>query len=112
MSALITDLLDFAHMENGTFSVVLSTDRLSSVVFPVIDRIRVLAEGKQQKIDVDLPSSLPEIAVDAHRLRQVFSNFLGNAIKFTPRHGMIRLTARQRDDAILISVSDTGPGIP
>jgi PAS domain S-box-containing protein len=71
MSALITDLLDFAHMENGTFSVVLSTDRLSSVVFPVIDRIRVLAEGKQQKIDVDLPSSLPEIAVDAHRLRQV-----------------------------------------
>jgi PAS domain S-box-containing protein len=112
MSALITDLLDFAHMENGTFSVVLSTDRLSSVVFPVIDRIRVLAEGKQQKIDVDLASSLPEIAVDAHRLRQVVSNLLGNAIKFTPRHGMIRLTARQRDDAILISVSDTGPGIP
>jgi len=112
MSALITDLLDFARFENGTFSVVPSADRLSSVVFPVIDRIRVLAEAKQQKIDVDLPSSLPEILVDAHRLRQVISNLLSNAIKFTPRQGVIRLTARQRDDEILITVSDTGPGIP
>jgi PAS domain S-box-containing protein len=112
MRALITDLLDFARIENGTFSVVLSADRLSSVVFPVIDRIRVLAEAKQQKIDLDLPSSLPEIAVDAHRLRQVISNLLSNAIKFTPSQGVIRVTARQRDNEILVSVSDTGPGIP
>jgi signal transduction histidine kinase len=111
MNALIDDLLDFARIQSGTFSVVKSANRLDAVVTPVLDRMQILAEEKRQTLEVDIPSSLPEIAVDAHRLRQVMSNLLSNAIKFTPREGTIRVSACERHHQILVRVSDTGPGI-
>jgi PAS domain S-box-containing protein len=112
MEMLIADLLDFARIQSGTFSVLISADRLSHAVMPVVDRMRALAEAKRQTLEVDIPSSLPYVAVDAHRIGQVFSNLVGNAIKFTPRGGTIRVSAWQRDHQIVVSVADTGPGIP
>jgi len=112
MKILIADLLDFARIQSGTFSVVLSADRLSQAVMPVIDRMRTLAEAKRQTLEADIPSSLPAVAIDAHRLGQVVANLVGNAIKFTAHEGTIRVSARQRDRQIVVSVEDTGPGIP
>jgi signal transduction histidine kinase len=112
MQALISDLLDFAGIQSGTFSVVASEHGLSHVVMPVIDRLRALAEAKRQTLEVDLPPSLPEVVVDVHRIGQVLSNLIGNAIKFTSQEGAIRVSARQRDHQIVVSVTDTGPGIP
>jgi signal transduction histidine kinase len=112
MDALINDLLDFARIQTGTFSIVTSPDRLSEVVMPVIERIRVQAEARHQKLEVDLPATLPEVAVDARRIGQVVSNLVGNSIKFTPEGGTIRVSARQQDGQIVVSVADTGPGIP
>ncbi len=112
MEALIADLLDFARIQSGTFAVMALADRLSQVLMPVIDRMRALAEAKRQTLAVDLPSSLPYAAVDAHRVGQVISNLVSNAIKFTPQEGTIRVAARERDHKIVVSVVDTGPGIP
>jgi signal transduction histidine kinase len=74
--------------------------------------MRALAEAKQQTIEVDIPSSLPSVAIDLHRIGQVVSNLVSNAIKFTPQEGTIRVSARQRDGKIVVFVADTGPGIP
>jgi PAS domain S-box-containing protein len=112
MEALIADLLDFAGIQSGTLSVVLSVDSLTHVVMPMIDRMRNLAEAKRQTLEIDLPPGLPHVAVDAHRIGQVVSNLVGNAIKFTPEEGTIRVAARPRDRVIIVSVADTGPGIP
>ena len=112
MEILIADLLDFARIQSGTFSVLISADRLSQAVMPVIDRMRALAEAKRQTLEVDIPSSLPSVAIDAHRIGQVVSNLVSNAIKFTPEEGTIRVSARQRDHNIVVCVADTGPGIP
>ena len=112
METLIADLLDFARIQSGAFSVLISADRLSQVVMPVIDRMRAQAEAKRQTLEVDIPSSLPYVAIDAHRIGQVVSNLVSNAIKFTPEEGTIRVSARQRDHKIVVSVADTGPGIP
>jgi signal transduction histidine kinase len=112
MKVIIADLLDFARIQSGTFSVVSSIGWLNQLLTPVIDRMRPLAEAKQQTLDLDLPSFLPEIAVDAHRIGQVISNLVGNAIKFTPKEGAIRVSARQQKHQIVVSVVDTGPGIP
>ena len=57
MKLLIADLLDFARIQSGTFSIVASARKLSDVVMPVIDRLRSLAEAKRQTLEVDLPSS-------------------------------------------------------
>jgi signal transduction histidine kinase len=97
MEILIADLLDFARIQSGTFSVLTSADRLSQAVMPVIDRMRAQAEAKRQTLEVDIPSSLPSVAIDARRIGQVVSNLISNAIKFTPKEGTIRVSARQRD---------------
>ena len=112
MKGLIADLLDFARIQSGTFSVFASRDRLSRVVIPTIDRLRAQAEAKRQTLEVDLPSALPDVGIDARRIGQVISNLVRNAIKFTPREGTIRISARQQEQKIVVSVTDTGPGIP
>src|SRR5262249_42956733 len=78
----------------------------------VIDRIRPQAEGKGQRLEIDLLTSLPDVSVDARRIGQVVSNLVRNAIKFTPQDGTIRLSASQQGRQILVCVADTGPGIP
>jgi PAS domain S-box-containing protein len=112
MEILIADLLDFARIQSGTFSVEISAARLSPVLMPAIDRMRALAEAKRQTFEVDIPPGLPSVAIDARRIGQVVSNLVSNAIKFTPPEGAIRVSARQRDRQIVVSVKDTGPGIP
>jgi signal transduction histidine kinase len=97
MDTLIDDLLDFARIQSGTFSVVPSPERLSHVVAPVVDRIGPQAEAKGQTLEVDLPSDLPEVAIDARRIGQVVSNLVRNAIEFTPRDGTIQVAARQHN---------------
>ena len=81
------------------------------MVHDVCAKLRPLAEEKNQVLETDLPATIPNIAVDAQRLRQVLSNLIGNAIKFTPPEGRIRVSARVEKD-VVVSVSDTGPGIP
>lgn len=111
MVSLIADLLDFAGIQSGTFSVVKQVNSLIPLVTTVIDGTRVQAEAKRQTIEVDLPSSLPEVAMDMRRISQVMSNLLGNAIKFTPEGGTIRVSVRHNNKTVIVSVSDTGPGI-
>ena len=112
METLIADLLDFARIQSGTFSVLISAVKLGEAVMPAIDRMRALAEAKRQTLEADIPSSLPSVAIDAHRIGQVVSNLISNAIKFTPLEGTIRVLARLRDHQVVVSVEDTGPGIP
>ena len=111
MFSLIVDLQDFARIQSGTFSVVKKSHSLLAIVDMVIDSARVQVEAKQQTLEVDLPSDLPHVMADARRIGQVISNLLGNAIKFTPEGGTIRLSARRRANTIVTCVSDTGPGI-
>src|SRR5262249_52781982 len=61
---------------------------------------------------IDLPTTLPYIAADIDRLGRVVANLLTNAIKFTPQEGTIRVSAHRQDHNVLVSVADTGPGIP
>ncbi|HET9220108.1 MAG TPA: HAMP domain-containing sensor histidine kinase [Terriglobia bacterium] len=112
METLIADLLDFARIQSGTFSVLISAVKLGEAVMPAIDRMRALAEAKRQTLEADIPSSLPSVAIDAHRIGQVVSNLISNAIKFTPLEGTIRVLARLQDHQVVVSVEDTGPGIP
>src|SRR5437868_7498093 len=99
MQSLLADLLDFSSMQGGTFSVETKAGRLNQLVVPVVDSMKVLAEAKQQTLALDVPPNLPEVMVDAHRISQVISNLVGNAIKFTPDGGTIRIAAHQQGKA-------------
>ncbi|MGZ6433410.1 MAG: ATP-binding protein [Pseudobdellovibrionaceae bacterium] len=111
MNKLIGDLLDFAKVQSGTFSIERFQENTREVLLPVTEALRPLAEAKRKHLEVSIPSELPPIDCDAFRIRQVLSNLLGNALKFTPEEGSVRVAARAEKSGVLVSVSDTGPGI-
>ena len=59
-----------------------------------------------------LCGELPEVVADRQRILQVFTNLIVNAVRFSPRGGLLRVSARQRGAAIEFCVADEGPGIP
>ena len=112
MKQLISNLLDFAKLQSGTFSVDLKPTNISQVINDVLGMLKLQIDEKHQFIDFEIPSGLPDIPCDAQKLEQVFSNLLGNAIKFSPEGGKIKLQVDQTAEGILVSVTDNGPGIP
>lgn len=112
MRQLIDDLLDLAKIENGNMPIQLKQDlSMKRLLNECLEEVRPLAESKTMKINVDIPSDLPLITGDHNRLVQIFTNLIGNAIKYTPPEGAIRVSVEQRDAAIRVAVQDNGIGI-
>jgi len=109
---LIDDLLDVARLEAGTFALECGPVASVEVAREALELHRGQAEKEDERLVVALPERLPDVWADRDRLLQVFSNLLGNAIKFTPRGGRIELGAEAADEHIRFWVRDTGPGIP
>src|SRR5207244_9427419 len=71
-----------------------------------------LARNKDTHMERALAPDLPPLPADEEKLCRVLVNLLGNAVKFTPRHGIVTLIAVSRDNEVLFHVRDTGEGIP
>src|SRR5690606_11490167 len=71
-----------------------------------------LAEKRKIRIQIQASPSLPEVHVDAQRLKQIFNNLISNALKFTPEGGTVTLSAYPQGEQVAFRVSDTGIGIP
>ena len=82
------------------------------MIEPAVERLRPQAERAGITLTVVLPDDTPQVMVDADRIRQVVINLVHNAIKFTPAGGYVTVTARAVHDGIVVSVADTGIGIP
>ncbi|WP_163999662.1 GAF domain-containing sensor histidine kinase [Pyxidicoccus caerfyrddinensis] len=110
MDRLIHDLLDFAAIEAGSF-------RLAPVPLAITTLMEQAAElgplAHERGIGLELRPPERDIAVrcDPDRIHQVFSNLVGNAVRYTPAGGLIQLAATIRESQVELSVSDTGTGI-
>ncbi len=111
MDALIQDLLDMSRAEAGRFGVDVRAIEAGALLQDALRTLAPLAEDKNVSLVTDWTELLPEVRVDPERIIQVVSNVVGNAIKFTPVGGQIRISAAGRPEAVLVSVTDTGPGI-
>ncbi|HVZ76917.1 MAG TPA: PAS domain-containing sensor histidine kinase [Gemmatimonadaceae bacterium] len=112
MDTLIQDLLDMSRVEAGRFAVDPRPVQLAPLFADVLRTLAPLAEAKQIHLDLQWEETLPDLFVDAERTAQVLSNVVGNAIKFTPTSGRVSIAAVPRESDVLVSVVDTGPGIP
>ncbi len=114
LSRLIGDLLDLSRIESGSMRWRDEEVALREVIETAISGIVPLAQKKGQAIERSDESDLPALRVDRDRLLQVVMNLLSNAVKFTPPGGRISVLTRRTGppDAIEVSVTDSGPGIP
>lgn len=113
--ALISDVLDFARIEQGALDLEYSHVDVPQLVDELVAMTLPLAQRNHNQITAQCPPDIGVIETDSRRLRQVLINLLGNAAKFT-EHGAIRLevAAEQRDgiEGVRFAVIDTGIGIP
>ena len=115
MLQLIDTILDVSRLEAGQMPLRQIAFDLSDPVSTVIRLQGPLASDKQIQLVNDLPATLPLVWADADIIERVLQNLVGNAIKFTPAGGVVRVSACIAEGAspkVLVSVSDTGAGIP
>ena len=111
MDALIEDLLDMTRLEAGRLTVDPKPVQIGDLVQHAATELRPLADAARVALHVHLADDLPLVDADPHRVRQLLSNLVGNAIKFTPNGGNITIDARRDSGALLVSVHDDGEGI-
>jgi signal transduction histidine kinase len=110
MLLLVNDLLDMSRIQAGRLTIERAEVDVGATLLDVLHSLSPLSAEKGLSLthDMDIPTAA---FLDGARLFQVFSNLVGNAIKFTPDGGRIHVTGRLEDGHILVSVADNGPGI-
>lgn len=108
---LVEDLLDVSRIVAGRLDISRSVVSLVETLEAAIEAARPDAAKKDISLESEVESGLPALLGDPHRLQQVVSNLLTNAIKFTPPHGSIVVRLRQVEDQLELTVKDTGVGI-
>ena len=111
LESLVEDLLTLARLESGNLDLQLGTVDLANFFREMIRDWEKKLTSKHLNMIVDVPSELSPIRVDRARLQEALYNLLDNAVKYSREHGEIRLSARQRDSEIELTVSDDGIGI-
>jgi signal transduction histidine kinase len=108
---LINDFLDVSQLDPARIVAEVEPMTLGDVVQRSIEEVQTKAEERSITLQVDLPQ-LPLVHAAPHRLQQVITNLLDNAIKCSPRHEAVVLEAHQQHNVIQVDVTDAGPNIP
>jgi PAS domain S-box-containing protein len=109
---MVSDILDLARIEAGRYERRREPFDVATSLRGAVDRLRRLAEDKGIDMGMTAPSAPASVSADSVRMEQVFTNLLGNALKFTPRGGRIDIGVQDLGGEILVTVADTGVGIP
>jgi two-component system, NtrC family, sensor histidine kinase GlrK len=109
---LVNSSLDLSKMESGMMTYRFEWGDLFLLVEKVLREMSPLLEAKKLILEKDLQVTLPKIRMDHERVLQVLRNLVGNAIKFSPEEGIIKIMAHSASQGIQVSVKDNGPGIP
>jgi PAS domain S-box-containing protein len=112
MVRLVDDLLDVSRITRDKLELRKERVELSSIIYHSVEICRPLAECAKHDVSVTLPSEPIYLNADATRLTQVFSNILNNACKYTETCGKIWVNAERQGSDVVVSIKDTGTGIP
>lgn len=111
ITSLINDLLDLGSIEAG-----MDTHRefvqLEGILRYTVNMLEGQIKSKQLKVHTDIASPLPALRANPIRLRQVFDNVIGNAIKYSYAEGEVDISIHAEENQVILRVADHGPGIP
>lgn len=111
ITALINDLLDLGRIEAG-FDTRRESIHLESILRYSISNLETTIQKKNQTMGLDIVPNLPPVRGNPVRIRQLFDNLIGNAVKYTPNNKKISIKLHNEDNQIIFKVSDQGTGIP
>jgi signal transduction histidine kinase len=111
MNRLIEDLLDTVRLQAGRLSLDVETVSVAAIIRQAEETFRPLAEKRHIRFEASADNGAT-VRADPTRVSQIVGNLLGNAIKFTPENGSVRLCAMRDDRQVEFQVIDDGPGIP
>lgn len=112
LNRLVDDLLILSSIELGDVHLHIEDINILHVVNDALEVIKPTALEKSMKITDDIPADMPTFQADRDKVCQVLLNILDNAVKFTPQGGKIRIGAAVSGEHVMVTVTDTGIGIP
>jgi PAS domain S-box-containing protein len=112
LSQLVSDVLDVSGIVTGKIQLKLADHDVAAVLAAAVDIVRPAADAKNVALHVEIGDAGVPIRCDPDRVQQVFWNLLSNAVKFTPRGGNIDVRLVKQRGNVLVTVTDTGIGIP
>jgi len=110
LSSMIDDVLDLTRIEGGWLRLYKQRLQIGTIIQEAVVAVRPLTEKRGLWLRVDLPDDMPEVYCDQTRIRQVVFNLVSNAARFTQQGG-IDIAARAQHSHVIVTVTDTGPGI-
>ncbi len=110
LQRMIEELLDYQHALHAAATLERQPVALEVLLREVADAHQLEAQAKQQTVALDV--SPASIDADGEKLRTVFDNLVGNALKFTPKGGKISLVLKDEQESVRVEVIDNGPGVP
>jgi PAS domain S-box-containing protein len=112
LTRLVDDLLDVSRITRRAITLKRQVIALSAAVYGAVEAARPLLDAGSHALRVALPAEPAWILVDPTRFEQVLVNLLNNAAKYTPRGGLVQVSAEQRGGEVKVRVKDNGVGIP
>ena len=112
LDRIVKDLLDLARLENSVVHLDLRVFATKRVFEHVVRRHQPEIERRKIEVQIDVPSAADQMVGDPDRIEQVVENLFANGLRHTPDGGMMTLAATRHEDAVALSVVDSGEGIP
>lgn len=110
---VVNDLLNVSRIEQGRFIANLTAENIQGIMKEIFAQYQGLSEQRKIKLNFnDYPEALPAIFVDKEKIKIAIENLTENAINYTPKDGSVTLSLGRDGNNIIISVKDTGIGIP
>lgn len=111
MIRLVEDMLDTSRLESKALKINKYPIRVDDIARKVLDDLNRLAGLKEQSVSLTVEGCLAEVEGDGRRIKQVFNNLLTNAIKYTPKKGIIKVIITDEPGDVCVSIIDNGIGI-
>jgi PAS domain S-box-containing protein len=112
LANLIEGILELSRIESDAVEIVRKPVSIAVVARQVLSALQPLADKKHIRLKTDICEELPKLNSDKDKIRSVVTNLVSNAIKFTPEGGRVSICIQCRAEELIMSVSDTGIGIP
>ncbi len=109
---LINDLLDLVRLESGTMEINREPVALKEFLHGLLSAVRNVADDRHIRLNLQVAPEVGTVLADLDKLEKILLNLVFNALKFTPAGGRVSLTCARENQELVLTVSDTGMGIP